>query len=116
VIQHSDGLRRDVIQKWSGNCLKMGPTQIAPTILHALGMNPRPKIPVPLITPWLSALWLGLVTSVDTNVARPLVEGLTTATVVTDPGPARRFAVEPVGFDIALRRALDEEDSTEAAA
>ena len=34
------------------------------------------KIPVPFITPWLSALWLGLVTPVDTNVARPLVEGL----------------------------------------
>ena len=25
----------------------------------AMGMRPRPKIPVPFITPWLSALWLG---------------------------------------------------------
>jgi uncharacterized protein YbjT (DUF2867 family) len=82
----------------------------------ALGMNPRPKIPVPLITPWLSALWLGLVTPVDTNVARPLVEGLRTATVVTDPVPAHGFAVEPIGFDAALRRALAEEELSEAAA
>ena len=41
----------------------------------ALGMRPRLKVPVPLLTPKLSALWLGLVTPVDTNVARPLVEG-----------------------------------------
>ncbi len=75
----------------------------------AMGIRPRPKIPVPLITPWLSALWLGLVTPVDTNVARPLVEGLQTATVVTEPSAARAFPITPVGFDEALRRALEEE-------
>jgi len=75
----------------------------------AMGMRPRRKIPVPLITPWLSALWLGLVTPVDTKVARPLVEGLTTATVVTDPGGAEPFGISPETFDEALRRALSEE-------
>ena len=75
----------------------------------AMGMRPRPKIPVPFITPWLSALWLGLVTPVDTNVARPLVEGLRTATIVTDPSGAEPFGIEPAGFDEALRRALAEE-------
>ena len=44
----------------------------------AMGKSPRPKLPLPLVTPWLSSLWLGLVTPVDTAVARPLVEGLTT--------------------------------------
>ena len=76
---------------------------------QAMGIRPRPKIPVPLITPWLSALWLGLVTPVDTNVARPLVEGLKTATVVTDPEGARAFEIEPMSFDESLRRALAEE-------
>jgi uncharacterized protein YbjT (DUF2867 family) len=76
---------------------------------QAMGIRPRPKIPVPLITPWLSALWLGLVTPVDTNVARPLVEGLKTATVVTDPEGARAFGIEPMSFDESLRRALAEE-------
>ncbi len=76
---------------------------------RALGMRPRPKIPVPLITPWLSALWLGLVTPVDTNVARPLVEGLRTATVVSDPSGAEPFGIEPMPFDETLRRALEEE-------
>lgn len=77
----------------------------------ALGKQPRPKLPVPFITPWLSALWLGLVTPVDANVARPLVEGLTTATVVTDPSGAEPFGVAAESFDEALRRALAEEGS-----
>jgi uncharacterized protein YbjT (DUF2867 family) len=76
-----------------------------------MGMRPRPKLPVPFITPWLSALWLGLVTPVDTNVARPLVEGLTTETIVTDPSGAAPFGLTPLPFDEVLRLALAEEDS-----
>jgi uncharacterized protein YbjT (DUF2867 family) len=75
----------------------------------AMGKQPRPKLPVPFVTPWLSALWLGLVTPVDTKVARPLVEGLTTATVVTDPSGAAPFGISPEPFDATLRRALAEE-------
>jgi uncharacterized protein YbjT (DUF2867 family) len=77
----------------------------------AVAMDKRSplKIPVPFITPWLSALWLGLVTPVDTKVARPLVEGLTTATVVNDPSGAEPFGISPEPFDEALRRALAEE-------
>lgn len=75
----------------------------------ALGKAPPRKLPVPLITPWLSALWLGLVTPVDTRVARPLIEGLKTPTVVTDPSGAAPFGIVPESFDEALRRALAEE-------
>jgi hypothetical protein len=75
----------------------------------AMGMRPRPKLPVPFITPWLSALWLGLVTPVDTNVARPLVEGLTTETIVTDPSGAEPFGIATLAFDDALECALEEE-------
>jgi uncharacterized protein YbjT (DUF2867 family) len=74
-----------------------------------MGIAPRRKISVPLITPSLSSLWLGLVTPVDTNVARPLIEGLTTRTVVTDPSGAELFDVVPESFDEALRRAYAEE-------
>jgi uncharacterized protein YbjT (DUF2867 family) len=77
-----------------------------------MGVRPRHKVPFPLITPWLSALWLGLVTPVDTKVARPLVEGLTTPTVVTDPSGAEPFGIEPEAFDEALRRAYEEESTT----
>jgi uncharacterized protein YbjT (DUF2867 family) len=75
----------------------------------AMGKEPRRQVPVPLITPWLSSLWLGLVTPVDTNVARPLIEGLTSATVVTDPSGAEPFGISPESFDEALRRAFVEE-------
>jgi uncharacterized protein YbjT (DUF2867 family) len=75
----------------------------------ALGRRPRPKIPVPLLTPWLSSLWIGLVTPVDAGVARPLVEGLSTETVVTDRSGAALFDIEPVDFDETLRRALAED-------
>jgi uncharacterized protein YbjT (DUF2867 family) len=75
----------------------------------ALGKRRRPKLPVPLLTPALSSLWIGLVTPVDAAVARPLVEGLSTETVVTDPSGARLFDVRPAPFAETLERALDEE-------
>jgi uncharacterized protein YbjT (DUF2867 family) len=80
----------------------------------AMGKRPRRQLPVPFISPSLSALWLGLVTPVDVRVARPLVEGLTTATVVTDPSGAEPFGIEPESFDEALRRALAEEERADA--
>lgn len=75
----------------------------------AMGKRRPLKLRVPLLTPWLSALWLGLVTPVDTKVARPLVEGLTTPTVVTDPSGAEPFGISSEPFNEALRRALAEE-------
>jgi uncharacterized protein YbjT (DUF2867 family) len=77
----------------------------------AMGRRPRPMLPVPLLTPALSALWLGLVTPVDTKVARPLVEGLTTATTVTDPSGAEPFGISEMSFDETLRRALQEDEA-----
>jgi uncharacterized protein YbjT (DUF2867 family) len=56
---------------------------------EVLDIGRRPRIPVPLITPWLSSLWIGLVTPVDAGVARPLIEGLAVPTVVTDPPECR---------------------------
>ena len=65
------------------------------------------RVTVPVLTPRLSSLWVGLVTPVDTGVARPLIEGLSHETVVTDPSgmealPARRR----IGLDQALREAV----------
>ncbi len=75
----------------------------------AMGVRRRPKLPVPLLTPWLSSLWIGLVTPVDAKIARPLIEGLSTPTTVTDPAPASEFDVNPMPFMAALRKALAEE-------
>ena len=79
---------------------------------EAMGVRPRPKLPTPFITPWLSALWLGLVTPVDTKVARPLVEGLQTETVVRDPSGAEPFGIVPISFEQSLKRALSEEQAS----
>src|SRR6185295_627381 len=78
----------------------------------ALGKYRRPKLPVPLLTPWLSSLWIGLVTPVDAGIARPLVEGLSTETVVTDPSGAQLFDVDATPFDAALRAAIAEDDQS----
>jgi uncharacterized protein YbjT (DUF2867 family) len=75
----------------------------------ALGTHPRPKVRVPLLTPRLSSLWIGLVTPVDAEIARPLIEGLSTPTTVTDPSGAAPFEIEPMPFPEALRRALEED-------
>ncbi|MGA2010959.1 MAG: NAD(P)H-binding protein [Solirubrobacteraceae bacterium] len=75
----------------------------------ALGKRPRPKIPVPFVTPWLSSLWIGLVTPVDAGVARPLIEGLSTETVVTDDSALRLFDIDPAPFAATLRQALAED-------
>ncbi len=73
---------------------------------EVLGIRRRPRIPVPLITPWLSSLWIGLVTPVDAGIARPLIEGLAVPTVVTDRSGMDLFELSPIGFDEALRRAV----------
>ncbi|HEX5908868.1 MAG TPA: NAD(P)H-binding protein, partial [Thermoleophilaceae bacterium] len=81
----------------------------------ALDRRPRPKIPAPILSPWLSSQWIGLVTPVDAGVAKPLVEGLSTETTVTDESGAALFDVEPMGIDEALRHAVAEERGYRAA-
>ena len=83
---------------------------------RVLGKRPRPKVPVPVLSPKLSAMWIGLVTPVDAGVARPLVEGLSTRTVVTDRSGAEPFDVDPISLREALRRACAEEREAEAVA
>ena len=77
----------------------------------ALGRRRALRIPVPLLTPWLSSHWIGLVTPVDAGVARPLVEGLSTDTTIRDPSGMALYDIAPMGFDAALREALAEEAS-----
>ncbi len=75
----------------------------------SLELRRRPRVPVPLITPKLSSLWIGLVTPVDSGVARPLIESLASETVVTDPAPASIFDVRPIDSAEALRLARADE-------
>lgn len=72
----------------------------------AAGVRRRPRIGVPVLSPSLSSRWIGLVTPVDTGVARPLVEGLTTETVVTDPSGMDLFDVDPTPLETAMHEAV----------
>lgn len=74
----------------------------------------RLMISVPLLTPYLSSLWLGLVTPVYARVGRKLIEGLRNPTVVRDPGASREFAIRPRPLAEAIQRALACEDSDAA--
>jgi uncharacterized protein YbjT (DUF2867 family) len=75
---------------------------------EALGVGPRPRLPVPVLSPWLSSLWIGLVTPVDAGVARPLIEGAASETVVEDPEGMRLFDLSPMPLEEAMRSAVTE--------
>jgi uncharacterized protein YbjT (DUF2867 family) len=70
----------------------------------------RFMIRVPVLTPRLSSLWLGLVTPVYARVGRALVDGLRNETVVQDDSARRAFTLRPRGVREALARALANED------
>ncbi len=68
----------------------------------------RLLIPVPLLTPHLSGLWLALVTPAQARIGRALVEGLKNSTVVHSNTARAAFRIDPVRLDVALQRAIDE--------
>jgi uncharacterized protein YbjT (DUF2867 family) len=70
----------------------------------------RILISVPLLTPRLSSLWLGLVTPVYARVGRELIAGLKNRSVVTDPAALATFPIRPVGLREAISRAIRHED------
>jgi uncharacterized protein YbjT (DUF2867 family) len=70
----------------------------------------RTMIPVPVLTPRLSSLWLWLVTPVYAGVGRKLVDSLRNETIVEDPGALLAFSVRPRGIHDAIARALAFED------
>ncbi len=70
----------------------------------------RSMIPVPLLTPRLSSLWLGLTTPVYARVGRKLIESVENETTVHDDRALRVFPIRPMGFRQAIRRAILNED------
>ena len=66
----------------------------------------RRLIPVPVLTPRLSAHWVGLVTPVPANLATELVESLVNEVTLSDDRAATTFGVEPISVREAIDRAL----------
>jgi uncharacterized protein YbjT (DUF2867 family) len=74
-------------------------------IARIRGKRPR-IVEVPVLTPRLSSWWLHLVTPVNAAVARPLIEGLRSPTVVRDDRIRELVRLELTSFDDAVRAAL----------
>ena len=70
----------------------------------------RYMIPVPVLTPAVSSLWLGLLTPLYARVGRKLIEGVKNQTVVQDPAARKLFTVTPMSAREAIRRALMNEE------
>ena len=65
-------------------------------------------IPVPLLSPQLSSRWLSLVTSVDVQTGRSLVDSMTNEVVVRDDSIRELVPFEPLDYDAAVLQALGE--------
>ena len=72
-------------------------------------------LPVPVLTPYISSLWLGLTTPVYARVGRKLVESIRNPTVVRDDTSLRTFDIRPVGLKESIARAQRNEDRRFAA-
>jgi uncharacterized protein YbjT (DUF2867 family) len=71
----------------------------------------RIMIPVPVLSPRLSSLWLGLVTPVYARVGRELIDSIRNTTTVEGDSARRLFPrVRPRGIREAIERALLNED------
>jgi uncharacterized protein YbjT (DUF2867 family) len=68
-------------------------------------------ISVPVLTPYLSSLWLALVTPASFEVGRHLIEGLKNPTVVRDGAALDVFPIRPMGIREAIQKALGEDQA-----
>jgi uncharacterized protein YbjT (DUF2867 family) len=85
------------------------------TYAEVAGLPRRVVVSVPLLTPKLSSLWVGLVTPLPAGLAKPLVESLINEVVVIRP-PDDPAVADPLSFraavEMALKRSADLQVST----
>ena len=90
--------------------------QIMQTMAAALHLPRRLIIPIPLLTPRLSSLWLHLVTPISYRLARPLAEGLRNRVVCRDDRAAQLMPQQLLtvrqAIDVALGRTAADEVKT----
>ncbi len=72
------------------------------------GLPRRVVVPVPVLSPRLSSLWIGLVTPLPVGVARPLVDSLKNEVIVHDDAARQRFDITPTPLTLAIERALEQ--------
>ncbi len=67
-------------------------------------------IPVPVLTPRLSSLWLALITPLYARIGRKLIASMLNPSIVRDNTALSIFKIRPLGFKEAIARALRNED------
>ncbi len=103
----------------TGQTLEIGGPDIFPyrelmrIMAEELHIPKRLIVPVPILTPRLSSLWISLVTPVSYKIARPLAEGLRNRVVVTDDKTQSLMPHEPLGVREAIKRALQKVEANE---
>jgi uncharacterized protein YbjT (DUF2867 family) len=71
------------------------------------GLRPRKVITVPVLTPYLSAKWIHLVTPVPAAIAQPLAEGLAVPVICRDDRIRKHVPIEPTSVEQAIETALE---------
>ncbi len=74
---------------------------------RAAGLRRRLILRVPVLSLGLSARWVGLVTPLSNAVAAQLIDSLKHEVIVKDDTASRLFTFQPIGYDEAVRRAID---------
>ena len=63
---------------------------------------------MPLLTPWLSSLWLTAVTDIDIGTGRVLIDSMTNEVIVRDQSIKDLIPIQLMSYDAAVRAALRE--------
>jgi uncharacterized protein YbjT (DUF2867 family) len=84
---------------------------ILDVVSDALELRRRVIIPVPVLTPRLSSLWIHLVTPLSHHIARPLAEGLRNRVVARNDDAVRLMPHERLTIRQAVAAALEAEDT-----
>jgi len=69
-----------------------------------------PVFTLPLLTPYLSSLWLSLVTDVEVHTARHLIDSMTNEVIVRDRSFQELDPAPPMSFEESVRIALNARD------
>jgi len=97
----------------SGQVYEVGGPDVLPysaMLCRVAAIENRPLLilPVPLLTPWLSSLWLTAVTDIDIGTGRVLIDSMTNEVIVRDQSIKNLIPIQPMSYDDAVRAALSE--------
>jgi uncharacterized protein YbjT (DUF2867 family) len=97
----------------SGQVYEVGGPDVLPysaMLCRVAAIENRPLLilPVPLLTPWLSSLWLTAVTDIDIGTGRVLIDSMTNEVIVRDQSIKDLIPIQPMSYDDAVRAALRE--------